>query len=99
MSEQQQSGQQPQINPLILNVVVKSPDYTHFNGPATGVTSHNHTGRFDVLALHASFITLIQEGIVIYKPNKQQVSIKIKKGVMKVFKNNVQVFIGIEIKE
>jgi len=99
MSDQLKSGQQPQINPLILNVTVKSPDFTHFDGPAVGITSYNHTGRFDVLALHASFITLIQDGIIIYKPDKQQISIKIKKGVMKVFKNTVQVFIGIEIKE
>jgi F0F1-type ATP synthase epsilon subunit len=80
-----------------LQLSVKSPNYVYYNGPAVAVSSFNKTGKFDVLGLHASFITLIQEKVIIYKPDKKQVSIGFSKGVMKVFKNKVQVFIGIEL--
>jgi F0F1-type ATP synthase epsilon subunit len=91
--------QEQKIDDSLLFVTVKSPIFVHFKGPAIAVTSFNHTGKFDVLALHASFISLIQDSVIIYKPNNQGISIKINTGVMKVFKNNVQVFIGIEIRK
>lgn len=84
--------------PPPISVTIKEPEKTVFDGYATSVTSVSNRGKFDVLAYHANFISLIQETIVIRQEGKPPVQIPVKTGVMKVSKNTVKIILGIETK-
>ena len=45
--------------PETLKVVINSPDELIWEGEAESVSSENSTGKFDVLAEHANFVTMI----------------------------------------
>ena len=66
-----------------------------FNDRVKAVSSYNDRGIFDVLPEHENFISLIKQNIIIHKNNNQKEEIKIDNGVMRVYKNNVNIYIGI----
>jgi len=66
-----------------------------YRGPAIALTSINKVGKFDVLAEHTNFITLIFERIVIHTLEKKDIEYEFKRGVMEVSDNLVKVFLGI----
>lgn len=78
-----------------LSVVVKSRREVHYDGKAISLTSNNETGVFDVLPQHANFITMIKDFIEIYKSEKDIKTIKIKRGIMRVYNGNVEVYLTI----
>ena len=63
---------EPNKNTLYLSV--KSPTKIHFEGQANAVSSVNDKGKFDVLAYHENFISLIQETLIIIKENKEKIA-------------------------
>lgn len=77
-----------------LKVVAR--DGILFQGEVNSITSHNELGIFDVLAQHANFISLINKGLIIRDKSNNQIEIKFDNALMKVFKNNVEVYIGVE---
>jgi F0F1-type ATP synthase epsilon subunit len=79
----------------LLTVVVKSPTRTEFSGQAKSVTSYNKKGKFDVLAYHANFISIIEQMIIIRPPDKEEIKIAVERGVMKISKDTVTVLIGV----
>ena len=86
------------MKPPLLSVTIKEPEKTVFDGYAVSVTSVSNRGKFDVLAYHANFISLIQDMIVIRQEDKPPVQIPVKTGVMKVRNNTVKIILGIETK-
>jgi len=66
-----------------------------FEGELKSVTSFNKLGKFDVLALHANFITLIKDRIVLGKKDGKLMEIPFQTGVMMVEENKVEVFLGV----
>jgi F0F1-type ATP synthase epsilon subunit len=80
----------------LLSVTIKRPERVEFLGKATGITSLNMKGQFDVLPYHANFITLIKEKVTIHLENKEPVTYKLQSGIIKVSEDNVTVLIGIE---
>ena len=60
------------------------------------VSSYNKKGKFDVLPQHANFISLIQKSLVIRDNRGQTREINVNNGLMRVKKDIVEVYIGIE---
>lgn len=81
---------------LSLTISIKSPEGTFFEGEADALSSVNERGIFDILPLHANFISLVKQTLVVHKENKKIREIKIDSGVLRVLENKVLVFLGIE---
>jgi F0F1-type ATP synthase epsilon subunit len=79
-----------------LSVTVRSSDSLLFQGMARAISSFNEKGPFDVLPMHVNFISIIKKKLIISLPDRQKKEFKINEAVMKVEKNNVQVFCGVE---
>lgn len=82
-------------NLKLIFVNVRSPRKIFFSGKAYSVTSINDKGEFDILPLHANFISLIKDYIVIDKGRKEEKKFIISKGILKVEKNRVDIFLDI----
>lgn len=80
-----------------LFVSVRSPDRVYYEGEALAVSCKNLKGPFDILPQHESFISTIQEKVVIYKSDHTKQEIPIERGIIKVFENAVYIFVGITI--
>lgn len=84
----------------MLEVEIRSKRGLIFAGKVEAVSSRNETGRFDVLPLHANFITLVNETIVIHKRTFGGTAMirdefPVQRGVIRVFANKVKIFLSI----
>ena len=69
-----------------------------FSGKAWAVSSENKLGKFDVLPLHANFISQIFGALTIHLPEeagKKELNYKFKGGVLEVSNDQVKIFLGI----
>lgn len=79
-----------------LHVTLRSPERLLFEGDCEYLSSLNERGPFDVLPMHESFISIINTMIKI-KPKQGEVrEFKVDRGVLRAYKNNLDVFLGIE---
>ena len=67
-----------------------------FEGHVESITSYNEKGKFDVLGQHANFISLISKGLMIRTKDKRVNEIKFDNALLRVRKNVVEVYIGVE---
>lgn len=67
-----------------------------YEGETVSITSYNDYGIFDVLAQHANFISLINRGVIIKDKKNEERNIKFDNALLKVFKNNVEIYVGVE---
>ena len=81
---------------LLFNLSVKSRDGVLYAGQVSSISSYNKKGKFDVLPQHANFISLIQKSLVIRDNRGQTREINVNNGLMRVKKDIVEVYIGIE---
>lgn len=79
-----------------ISVHVRDLVSTVFSGTAYAVSSINEKGPFDVLPMHANFISIVKEKIIIHQKNGQQQELKIDTGVLKNKDNIITIFLGIE---
>ena len=86
----------PELKNNILSVIVMSGDSIILDTRAYSVSSRNEKGRFDILPMHANFISLIKEFVKINVEADEPKQIVLKIGIVRVFENNVQIFIGSE---
>ncbi|MBI2122192.1 MAG: hypothetical protein HYT98_03650 [Candidatus Sungbacteria bacterium] len=82
-------------NNLNLSVTVRDREGILFQGNAEAVSSFNEKGPFDVLPLHANFISLIRNSVVLKIPGSPLKEIPLNSGVLKVKENKVEVYAGI----
>jgi len=78
-----------------LDVYIRSRNKVFYRGIANTLTSKNDKGEFDVLKMHANFITLIKEFVTIDKGLPTEQRIPLDKGVLSVLENKVDVYAGI----
>lgn len=79
-----------------IKVVAKGREGILFDGPAVSLSSINSSGPFDILPKHANFISLIKDHVVIIKPDKSAVKIKVvDQAVLRVYQNSVYIYLGI----
>lgn len=74
-------------------VKVISPSQTFYEGPTESITARNKVGKFDILAGHANFFSLLIAGDVIVNTGTTQLKIPIQHGIVKVTNNVATLFI------
>lgn len=79
-----------------LIVKIRDAENIIFEGEADLISSINEVGRFDVLPLHANFISMIQQELHIFHKHQKVKELKIQSAVMKVSENMVHIFLGLE---
>lgn len=81
---------------IILKVKIWDTSDIVFEGESDRVSSFNEIGRFDVLKMHANFISIIHHSITLYRHGKVIKEFDIGQAVLKVKHDQVHIFLGIE---
>lgn len=76
-----------------LQVITR--DEIIFEGEVKAITSQNKVGRFDVLPIHANFISLLDGFVILHKPDGTTQEINLNDGVIRVLEGRAQIFLGI----
>ena len=79
-----------------LSLKVVQRDKTIFEGPIVSLSSYNDKGKFDILEMHANFISLVKDEILIRLENGEEKSIPIKDGVLKVENDRIAIYLGVK---
>jgi F0F1-type ATP synthase epsilon subunit len=79
-----------------IKIRVRDLQRVVFEGEVDRISSYNEIGPFDVYQMHANFISIIRKELTLYKDNEKVKDIKLEKAVMKVKKDKVKVFLGID---
>ena len=78
-----------------ISLSIKNRQGIMFNDTVKAVSSYNDKGPFDILPQHENFISLIKQKIVIHKNDNKTEEFKIDSAVLRVYKNNVNIYVGI----
>jgi len=82
--------------PESLKVVAKSREETIFDGQVKSLSSINSHGLFDILPNHANFISIIKDYFRVVKVDNSSQTINITgQAVLRVFQNNIYIYMGI----
>ncbi len=79
-----------------LKVMVRSNDAVLFQGDAQSITTSNEYGDMDILPGHVEFISLIFDKLIIDTGKEKDEEITLQSGVVRVFKNQVDIFLGMD---
>ena len=79
-----------------LTLTVRAREQLLYSGPVNSITSFNDKGKFDVLELHANFISIIKNILIIREINGNTREIKLEGGIMRVVKDKVDVYLGVK---
>jgi len=82
-------------NDVKLRVNVRSRSKSLFDGDVQSLTSVNQTGEFDVLAMHANFITLVSSYVLLDKGLSSEKRIEFKSAVLSVINDRVDVYVEV----
>lgn len=63
-----------------------------FSGYVKSISSQNAEGSFDVLPLHANFLTTFQQGLVMVDEAGKRIELNLPKGLIEVSNNFVRIF-------
>lgn len=85
-----------QVGSKNLTLTIIDSDNVIYDSAVKSVSSYNSHGIFDILPFHSNFITLITKKIIINDLTGQKKEILIDEGIMRVKRNSVQIFLGIE---
>lgn len=77
-----------------LKIVAK--DGILFDGDIKSLTSYNDRGKFDILALHANFISIIYKSIKIVDSRGVEKEMTIEKALLRNRQNNSEIYLGID---
>lgn len=76
----------------ILTVRVSTPTEILWEGEADSVSGENSQGKFDILPLHANFITLVQNTPVVIRQEKGEKQFSFKNAVIHTDNSVVRVY-------
>ncbi|MDE2024993.1 MAG: hypothetical protein KGJ07_00690 [Patescibacteria group bacterium] len=80
----------------MLHVTIVAPEKTLFDGPVESMTSNNTKGTFDILPYHENFISLIIDKVTVREKNKPPQEIQVGNAILKISKNQAEIFVGLE---
>jgi F0F1-type ATP synthase epsilon subunit len=86
-------------DPKLLNVRIRDTENVLFEGQADRINSHNEMGPFDIYPMHANFISIIKKRLTIYLKKDKLKELNFEQAIMKVKKDVVHIYLGIEIFE
>ncbi len=75
-------------------LVIRNRQEVIYKGQVKAVTSLNQKGRFDVLAHHAFFISIIEKYLIVLKPDNTQQKFDIQSGVIHVQEKTAHVYLS-----
>lgn len=78
-----------------IRVVIRNRENILFDEEITAISSYNEKGLFDVLPLHANFISIIKDALILHKGGKDKQEMKIDGGVLRVHENQVHIYLGL----
>ena len=81
----------------IIKTIVRDTENIIFDGDVERISSYNEVGPFDVYPMHANFISIIRKELILYHNKAKVKELQIEQAVMKVKKDKVSIFLGIEI--
>jgi len=84
-------------DPKVLNVRIRDTEHVLFEGQADRVNSFNEMGPFDIYPMHANFISIIKKKLAVYLKHEKLKELTFEQAVMKVKKDVVHIYLGIEI--
>jgi len=80
-----------------LHVRIISPQQLILDTQAVSVSSKNTQGNFDILPLHANFITLVENSpIVVKAPNQKPLTFKFPLAIIMTAENKVNIYTYIQ---
>lgn len=85
----------PKLGKDQIYVKIYAPFKVYYDGVATNVTATNATGKFDVLAQHHNFITILNAGETIVRDEQGEHVIKNDSAIMHVKGNQVIIFVNV----
>lgn len=72
-----------------MHFEIVTPEKKIFEGEVTIITFPGADGSFQVMNNHAPLISLLKDGLVVYKSKEAREQVKITGGVVEVLKNKV----------
>ena len=72
-----------------MHLEIITPDKKVFEGEVSSATFPGSDGSFQVLNDHAPLISLLKDGMVVFKSKESTQQVNITGGVVEVLKNNV----------
>lgn len=84
-------------DPKKLHVKIRDTDNVLFEGDVDRINSYNEIGPFDIYPMHANFISIIRNKVTLYNKNEKLKELTFEQAVMKVKKDNVHIYLGIEV--
>ncbi len=78
-----------------IYVKIYAPFQDYYDGVAKSVTATNDTGKFDILAGHHNFITILNAGEIIVRDSQGEHQIKNGRAIMHVKTNQVVIFLDV----
>ena len=85
----------PNLSKDQIYVKIYAPFQSYYDGVAKSITATNDTGKFDVLAQHHNFITILNEGEIIVRDQQGEHVIKNDRAIMHVKSNQITVFLDV----
>jgi len=79
-----------------IKIMVRDAEHILFEGETDRISSFNEVGRFDIFPTHANFISIINQQLAIYKNNQKVKEIAVEQAILKVKKDIVSIYLGIE---
>ncbi len=79
-----------------ISLKIHSRGGTLFSGVVLSLSAQNNTGKFDIMAQHANFISLIK-GTVVYRDaiTKQDHTVPIDQAILRATGNSVDIYLGL----
>jgi F0F1-type ATP synthase epsilon subunit len=85
----------PKLGKDQIYVKIYAPFKVYYDGIAKNITATNDTGKFDVLAEHHNFITILNAGETIVRDDQGEHVIDTDAAIMHVKGNQVVVFVNV----
>ncbi len=80
----------------LIHVTVRDRNHILYDGEATGLSSKNSKGTFDILLNHTNFISLVNETLYIHEAGGKDRAIPMNNAIVKAKENNVEVYVGVK---
>ncbi len=87
--------QQELVDKNTIYVIIRNREKIILQERCRALTSTNEKGLFDVLPQHISFISVINEYIILHKIDGTEEKVKINQGIMEVKNNVAYVFLDV----
>ena len=80
-----------------FKVKISDTEHVLFEGDVERISSYNEMGPFDIYPMHANFISIVRQEVILYNAGQVVKNFKFEQAVMKVKADSAHIFLGIEV--